>query len=492
MVGCLLFTLEYNSYGQNLLNSANPISNLLIEHSLASKNKFYPINIIRPSIKNNHKSFFKVQISNISYNNSGFSNIHNNSEIIAHPGISNYLSYSMTYFSKNIYVKFSPILSNKGNLEQEKSLGQSFDYLNDKNGFGLKNHNFLNQSSFALHYKGIGAGVSNESMWFGPGFHSSLSMSNNAPGFNHYFIGTLRQYRFGQFGFNFRYFISERNNNKSNFYHTALASSMTYYSNPTITLGFNRTYLSGGVDKIIWTMEDAAKLVFEPLFGSSKTDLTYTGQYEGEPDYWDPWDQLTVGFVNVYFPTSKTHYYFELGTDDSRANLTDLKAHWDHAIGYILGFKKYGIMGNQSIFIGLEIMSTKTTSNTLNQKFYRGSFRIPNFYGNSSYLHSSYGGRRWAAHSGSDSDDKIIMIGYVKNDLFIISSYNLERRGIVSQENPEYKNEIILSFRKQINKISYSLYFENEKIYNYNFNQNDIPHISNVIGLGIHYNLDFD
>ena len=86
-------------------------------------------------------------------------------------------------------------------------------------------------------------------------------------------------------------------------------------------------------------MEDAAKLVFEPLFGGSKKNLKYVGQYEGEPDYWDPWDQLLVGFVNVYFPQPKAHFYFELGTDDSRANITDLKAHWDHAIGYIIGFK---------------------------------------------------------------------------------------------------------------------------------------------------------
>ena len=29
-------------------------------------------------------------------------------------------------------------------------------------------------------------------------------------------------------------------------------------------------------------------------------------------------------------------------------------------------------MGNQSLFIGIELMSNKTTANTLNPKFYRG------------------------------------------------------------------------------------------------------------------------
>jgi hypothetical protein len=172
-------------------------------------------------------------------------------------------------------------------------------------------------------------------------------------------------------------------------------------------------------------LEDAAKLVFEPLFGGSKKNLKYVGQYEGEPDYWDPWDQLLVGFVNVYFPQPKAHFYFELGTDDSRANITDLKAHWDHAIGYIIGFKKYGIMGNQSLFIGIELMSNKTTANTLNPKFYRGDWNAPNFYDRAIYLHSSYDGRRWGANSGSDSDDKIIMLGYLKNDLSIITAFKV-------------------------------------------------------------------
>jgi hypothetical protein len=72
-------------------------------------------------------------------------------------------------------------------------------------------------------------------------------------------------------------------------------------------------------------------------------------------------------------------------------------------------------MSNQSLFIGIELMSNKTTANTLN----------PNFYDRAIYLHSSYDGRRWGAHSGSDSDDKIIMLGYLKNDLSIITAFKV-------------------------------------------------------------------
>jgi hypothetical protein len=492
--GCLFFISNSFANAQSIAQSSSqPIAQLENEHYNSIFGGDFSINIIRPFYQIKKRSSLNISYASLNFYNTGYTNLHNNGELIAFPKMSNYLSYSISYFGNYFFIKLSPLLENNNNNFISRN-NDNFSYLNDKMAGVLikENSHYLKQSTFALHYKGVGLGVSNENMWFGPGFHSSLSMSNNAPGFKHYFIGTLKQQKFSNYGFNFRYFVSERANNQNIFYHTALASAITYYSNPTITVGFNRTYLSGGVDKIIWSLEDAAKLVFEPLFGESKTNLKYVGQYEGEPSYWDPWDQLLVGFVNVYFPQPKAHFYFELGTDDSRANLTDLKAHWDHAIGYIIGFKKYSLMGNQSLFFGFEVMSNKNTSNTLNSKFYRGSWRAPNFYNKSIYLHSSYGGRRWAAHSGSDSDDKIIMLGYIKSDFSIISSYNIERHGVVSQNYPEKKHEVILRFSKLKNHIVYTLYLENEKIFNYNFEQNYNPEVSNVIGLGIQYNLGLD
>ena len=57
------------------------------------------------------------------------------------------------------------------------------------NGFD----NSITESTFSVHYKNLGFGISNESMWFGPGFHSSISMSNNSEGLLHKFIGTLKE-----------------------------------------------------------------------------------------------------------------------------------------------------------------------------------------------------------------------------------------------------------------------------------------------------------
>jgi hypothetical protein len=154
----------------------------------------------------------------------------------------------------------------------------------------------------------------------------------------------------------------------------------------------------------------------------------------------------------------------------------------------IIGFKKYNLFNNNNLFISAEYMSTK---NMYTLKFYRGNRSSPNFYEKGRYNFSSYNGRKWGAHSGSDSDDKIIILGFIKDNFSIVSSYNVERHGVISQDYPEKKYEAIVRFNKKIKSIVFTLYLENEKIYNYNFAQNNTPEVSNLVGVGIQYNIGF-
>ena len=50
----------------------------------------------------------------------------------------------------------------------------------------------LGQSSLRIDFGPLSVGVSTENLWLGPGRYSSLLMSNNAAGFNHFSIGTNR------------------------------------------------------------------------------------------------------------------------------------------------------------------------------------------------------------------------------------------------------------------------------------------------------------
>src|SRR5690606_3781073 len=51
---------------------------------------------------------------------------------------------------------------------------------------------FPGQSSIRLNFHPISVGLSTENLWWGPGMHNSLLMSNNAPGFLHATINTTR------------------------------------------------------------------------------------------------------------------------------------------------------------------------------------------------------------------------------------------------------------------------------------------------------------
>jgi hypothetical protein len=62
----------------------------------------------------------------------------------------------------------------------------------------------LGQSSLRVDFGPLSVGVSTQNLWLGPGQYSSLLMSNNAQGFNHFSIGTNRPLKspLGSFEFN--------------------------------------------------------------------------------------------------------------------------------------------------------------------------------------------------------------------------------------------------------------------------------------------------
>ncbi len=73
-----------------------------------------------------------------------------------------------------------------------------YQYMNNKvdmySRFGAEpiTQLFPGQSSFSYTYKSISAGLSTENIWWGPGIRNSLVMTNNAPGFAHLTINTVK------------------------------------------------------------------------------------------------------------------------------------------------------------------------------------------------------------------------------------------------------------------------------------------------------------
>lgn len=73
-----------------------------------------------------------------------------------------------------------------------------YQYINNKvdmySRFGTKpiSQAFIGQSSFSYAYRSFSVGISTENIWWGPGVRNSLVMTNNAPGFAHLTLNTIK------------------------------------------------------------------------------------------------------------------------------------------------------------------------------------------------------------------------------------------------------------------------------------------------------------
>jgi len=410
--------------------------------------------------------------------NSGHSNIDNNAELFSPSRNTKIISSRISYKNSFIFIELEPYSISNSNIFNKEKIEGSFSYNNNHvlNISDKKQKIGLKQSRIIIHYNGLGVGYGQMSHWWGPGFHSALSLSSNAPSQKTYSIGTFKDLKLGRFSFSLNLIAMPYSNYiNDKIFFSGLKSHLSYSASSTvITVGFHRTYLSGNFNNLNsttrlsneWTLLDAAKLVTEPLFGQNKKDLSYT--IPGTPGF-DAWDEMLTGFVNINFTDHDLDIYFDIASDDNRGNFSDLRSHWDHTLGYQIGIKKYEKFNNINFFTGIEYLSTKI-SNTFNPKFYRGGPNSINYYAKRDYDYFSFDGRRMGAHSGSSSDDLIFMIGLSRKNTILFMSYNKERHGIKSEIHPELKDEYCVNIHQKItdhSKIIFTAEYEN--ISNYSF-----------------------
>ena len=324
----------------------------------------------------------------------------------------------------------------------------------------------LRESLLFLHVNFMGFGISNMNQWLGPGVHNTLTMTNNTKGFPHLFVGTLKNKRLNEIlSFNTRYTFSKINNRARGVYFTSFSSLFQFDLDITYRFGFIRDFLSGGRssnsgETIL--QEDAMMLVFGPLFSDSKKGIAYTTNWGFEP-----WDQQLSGFFEI-IPDEKSRIYIEIGTGDHRKNFSDLKANWDHNLAYVLGMRIQfdSFLNTESILAGAEYATLTGNSNT--RKF-RGSGP---WYDNWWYDYSSYDGRRWGAHSGSDSDDFIVYLGLNFKSKSFTTYFSKERKGLLLEQFPELKYELLFNYTQKINQnINLKVFLEAEIHDNYFFVQ---------------------
>jgi len=503
----MLLIIGLQVFGQSLASfgSSDP-HHLLLTESQQLGTRQYPQSLdIRPLIPEGPESGFNTSVwaQSSLFHNDNAPNLENTSELWVGKGWTTFTSLQLEVQHRYLYFTIQPYYQYSQNQpftyyhvswdpDKYGELVRKFHVLNDGPGRGeeavsdLK----LRETQLYLHWKGLGGGFSNSGMWWGPGIQSSLNMTTNTSGLPRIVLGTVQEQRLGKFGLVGQYIFSKLDKNVTEPYYTAVNGSITYYSDPIITLGGSRTFLSGGNyagEDVSW--RDAVLLPFQ-AFRKEKLYDPETGENPS-----DRTDQTLSLFLSMVFPESGLKIFLEYGWNDHRWDWYDLRAHPDHSGASIIGFRKYGLFGNQHLHMGFEY------ANLMKSPYYPLR-ATPDWYGRRFFDYSLYDGRRFGAHSGSDSDDMLLYLGYADQKQGGNLGFNYERHGKIYSVTmldyslagrfPEGKLELRLDYWRDLSFGRLFAYYEYEFTENLGsppqgvFPRVDNPERkANVIGLGL-------
>lgn len=231
------------------------------------------------------------------------------------------------------------------------------------------------QSRLALNVGAISAGLSTENIWWGPGQFTSLLMSNNAPGFFHATINTRRPLKtpIGNFEFQLIGGLPKDDRNQSdeiyslrNFYQVwgkdPNAPVFNKYINglnlsyspkflPTLTLGFNRAFISGAGNTIFDVAKEYGYVeAFLPILNGifKEKRILFEDSLK--------WNQLASVYARVVLPKAKAEVYFEYGWNDYAYNLRDILMSPTHSAAFMVGVKKIAeINKNEAVDFSVEL-----------------------------------------------------------------------------------------------------------------------------------------
>jgi len=224
---------------------------------------------------------------------------------------------------------------------------------------------FWGQSSIRLTFGAISMGLSNENLWWGPGMQNALLMTNNAPGFNHFTLNTVKPIRtpIGSFEWQIicgRLDSSEYSVSKSNNWRYLNGVVITYQPKwiPGLFLGATRSLMSYG--KGLKTINEYLP-VFIPL--SKKSDGGASEDALGR-------DQLASLFLRWLWTEEHGEIYFEYGREDHAWDIRDYLLQASHSAAYIIGFNKLiplKARKGEYIQLNMELTELESSSTTINR-----------------------------------------------------------------------------------------------------------------------------
>lgn len=407
-------------------------------------------------LKGNLNIFFS---SNFILNNN-LPNFENFNGLYAPKGTTTQKSFHFFLKNKSFTFSIEPqnsIINNFYKSQKSQKEGV-FSVLND-----VKNNHYNNNSKISFKNTGIrfkhnsiGIGLGNWNTWWGAGIHNSLSLSNNSLGFKHIYISYNKELKFFKNSIlKYKYLISE---NFKNYYGNdfSLVFSMLNVKINKIEIGANLNYLIGGYEGYSndnWF-----------LFPSNLNNKLL------------PSGRLSHYFISYYNSLTGLRLFYEFGFPNRFNFNSSQKYRNENSLGTNIGIRKKELFNNPNIVFGLEYTR-------LVQGIYYNLEPTPNWYQNVKYNYYSYKGRRWGAHSGTDSDDFYAYSGIVKENFSFLFIFNYERHGVNYSFPPEVKFESGISTTVKLKDLFLHIKYENEYYEHYNFVDNNNSIWTNTFNL---------
>lgn len=238
--------------------------------------------------------------------------------------------------------------------------------------FGEENYNkaFWGQSSIRLTVGGISLGLSNENLWWGPGYRNSLLMTNSAAGFKHLTLNTAKPIKTFIGSFEAQLIAgkleeSGYTDNLRDDWRYINAMVLTYHPKwiPGLFLGATRSFL-------IYNTDMGTKLGdFLPVIsflskssGGTNAEVNKMRQ-----------NQLISVFGRWLFKETHGEIYFEFGREDHSWDIRDFIIEPAHSSAYILGLRKlYSLNQQKETYLQLIMEVTHLAGNqaTLSRNYF--------------------------------------------------------------------------------------------------------------------------
>ena len=217
-------------------------------------------------IKDDFNSFKKIKDKSFNKKGLSFFLRYNSAVNDGHPNIDNYSEfYASSKYTRMIsanfqfnyqWIKFEiepyHIQESLQTFEHKQRLGTySFN-----NNFSMRAENSLDKVKLAstkliIHSESLYISYGKMRHWWGPGIHNTFAISTNFPSTISYSFGTFKDITFGPIQLGAQIIVMPyKSLNDTQLFFSGLNGYLVTNKYPKITIGFNRTYLSGNFDNL--------------------------------------------------------------------------------------------------------------------------------------------------------------------------------------------------------------------------------------------------